>query len=554
MTEKQLRFAPIIRVSTESQEKRGESLNTQKKQIISYVESLNGKIPERCWKYSGQEHSTPGHERKLLDQLLADSSNNKFDAVIVCDPSRWSRDNAKSKKGLNILKKNGVQFFVGTTEHDLYDPNASLMLGIFTEFNEWSAKIQSQKSIINRIERAKKGMPTGGKLPFGRIFDKEKNEWSLDKEKAANIQWAATEYLKGGSIKKIAGTLNMNIPNLWKILTKRSDDNWMIRFRLPESNIDETVTLKIPRLLPPATINAIKEKAKANKTYTHGHIKHRYLLSRMIFCGHCGYAMFGQCNHSKNRYYRHARHRAKSCDHQSLWVRADDIEIAVFSQLFSTLGNVPLVNKAIERARPKKKQIAHLQKSYERLQDTLNKLEKKKERLVDAVADGLIVGQDVKLKMDKIKSDIDQHTDQLENIKDQLGNVPSEKQIRKRANMWKAVLKKAYSGYSSIKKMDYADKRNLIELALGGVGPTGERYGVYIKKDSSGVINYEIRGNLPAISYEGDLPMNDLELIDILNIDTEYQSLKAAREELSNVKQVMLGVYQYKPFRNFTIS
>ena len=54
-----LRFAPLIRVSTEGQEKKSESLRTQTTQIKQYVKSLGGIIPEHCWKYSGQEHATP---------------------------------------------------------------------------------------------------------------------------------------------------------------------------------------------------------------------------------------------------------------------------------------------------------------------------------------------------------------------------------------------------------------------------------------------------------------------------------------------------------------
>ncbi len=103
---KKLRFAPFIRVSTEKQEKKGESLSTQKKQIIHYVKQMDGVIPDSCWSYSGQEHSTEGFERKMLDKLLSDSSKNKFDCVIVCDPSRWSRDSHKSEEGLKILREN----------------------------------------------------------------------------------------------------------------------------------------------------------------------------------------------------------------------------------------------------------------------------------------------------------------------------------------------------------------------------------------------------------------------------------------------------------------
>ena len=119
---KKLRFAPLIRVSTEAQEKRGESIEVQKKQIDHSVQSLDGTIPDNCWKYSGQEHATPEQERQKLDQLLEDSSKSLFDAVIVCDATRWSRDNRKSKDGLDKLKDNGIRFFIGTMEMDLFEP------------------------------------------------------------------------------------------------------------------------------------------------------------------------------------------------------------------------------------------------------------------------------------------------------------------------------------------------------------------------------------------------------------------------------------------------
>ncbi len=37
-------FAPLIRVSTEAQAKKGESLNTQKKQLQAAIDSLGGKV------------------------------------------------------------------------------------------------------------------------------------------------------------------------------------------------------------------------------------------------------------------------------------------------------------------------------------------------------------------------------------------------------------------------------------------------------------------------------------------------------------------------------
>ena len=176
----QIKFAPVIRVSTEGQEKRGESLKTQEAQIRQYVASIpDGIIPEYCWKYKGQESATPGQERALFDQLLQDAAKGLFDAIICCDASRWSRDNAKSKAGLEILKANGIRFFIGTMEYDLYDPAQNLFLGMSAEIGEFQARQQALKSIQNRIKRAQRGIPSVGRLPYGRIYNRKLGRGAL---------------------------------------------------------------------------------------------------------------------------------------------------------------------------------------------------------------------------------------------------------------------------------------------------------------------------------------------------------------------------------------
>jgi DNA invertase Pin-like site-specific DNA recombinase len=96
---RKLRFAALIRVSTEKQEQQGESLRIQKKQIETAVQQLGGVISKT---YAGQEHATEGHEKERFKSLLADAAKttNPFDAVIVVDASRWSRDQVESEKGL----------------------------------------------------------------------------------------------------------------------------------------------------------------------------------------------------------------------------------------------------------------------------------------------------------------------------------------------------------------------------------------------------------------------------------------------------------------------
>ena len=540
-----MRFAPVIRVSTEGQEKKGESLRTQETQIKGYVKSLKGTIPDHCWGYVGQEHATPNRERKKLDRLLTDSGKGLFDAVIVCDASRWSRDNLKSKEGLETLRKNNIRFFVGPMEYDLYNPHHTFFLGMYAEMGELQAKDQSLRSIQNRIHRAKsgrakfegrelKGLPTAGKKPWGRIWNKETQMWGIDKEKKKVIEQAAKRYLAGESIVAIATTYNMNFTNLWKILNHRCGDKWTQSFRPKDLNIDETVTIEIPRLLPEETIAAIHERARANKTYTHGEIKHRYLLSRMIFCAECGYTLFGQTNHNTKRYYRHPRYRKKAC-HWNKWVPADLIESSVLIHLVQTLGDPLRIQKAIQKANPNTKELQSLREERKTLSEELQKNAGRIDNVVDMVADGLLSKDEVKKRMEKLRERDSAIQARLSTIEELLENAPDLNKIKALSRI--AALDDAIKNLPDrILQKPYENQRGLVEAAFAGTDTKKQRLGVYVSEtgDKDQPWKFEIRGVLEKALL--GLPLPDEYLEEAFGLHSDEVDVK---EELRKIREAI---------------
>ena len=472
-----LRFVPLIRVSTEKQAYKGESLRTQNVQIRQYVKSLNGIIPENCLAYSGQEHATPDMERSKLDQLLQDSSKNKFDAVIVCDTSRWSRDNLKSKEGLNILRSNGIRFFVGTVEYDLYNPEHNFILGMSAEVGELQARQQALKSITNRIEKARRGIPTGGKLPYGRTYNKETNKWGIDSEKKKNIEWAAKEYLNGKSVVKLSNVLGMGFTNLWKILTKRSGPEWDIKFNVPKLNINEMVTLQIPPLLNEETIKAIKLQSSANKTYHHGEIKHQYLLSRVIFCKHCGYALVGQTNHGGSQYYRHPRQRKNGCCVTS-WIPAKVLGEAVIVALLQTFGDRTKIQEALERAIPNFSEISKMRDDLELLKKKEKKLIERREKLIALASDDILTDEEVSKQIVSFREQLRLIKNHIGQTEIRLDSIPASDEIKKKSVFAGKVLLNILKHPSDnlIEKFlnsPFERQRQLIEYAFSGKDANG---------------------------------------------------------------------------------
>lgn len=423
---KPLRFAALIRVSTEKQAQKGESLRTQATQLDRAVEALRGKVVTR---YAGQEHATAGWERQQLNKLLADAAKKTrpFDAVIVADPSRWSRDNVASETGLQALRDNGVRFFVLGTEYNLFDPHALLFLGLSTQIGAFQARTQNQKSILNRIERAKRGIPTGGKLPYGRIW--ENGLWRVDPDKLAMIVEVAERYLKGESLTHLAREFRQNHSNLCKILRERCGDKWELTFDAPDLGISERVTMIVPRLLPEKTIHALKHRLEGNRTYLHGNPKHEYLLAGRVFCANCGYSLFGQTNRQGHRYYRHAHtERARKCSLTPRpWVRADAIEWAVARKLFDLRGNPAEIERAVKRATP---DADRLLKQRERVAADLGKIEKARNRLLSLIERDAITDAQAESKLLELKDREDVSRTEMDRLAVSLANVPDEAEIR----------------------------------------------------------------------------------------------------------------------------
>lgn len=513
---KPLRFAPIIRVSTEKQRDQGESLKNQKTKIIAAVESLGGIIPVECWEYSGQEHATPLRERKKLDKLLRDSTKDIFDAVIVDDHSRWSRDNARGEDGLELLMNHKIRFFTGTTEHDLHDPTVRMTLAMHTVFNQFQAKMQSKKSRENRVHRFNRGIPCVGQVPFGRMKDPYTGILILDHDKQKMIEKAANQFLNGMTREKIAVDMGIKPCTLWRIFRDDLGDTWTTKLG----------TMKIPALLDEDTIHAVHQRLESNKTVTHGPLKHSYLLKGLIFCGDCGIRLSGVpdqrnkkgCQENMYFSYRHKKFE-RPCPNDVRWeIKAEVIEDAVMATLYGMLGNKEKIEAALAAAIPEADKKEEMRAEIVRYQEELKRLETRKSKLIDAVADGFLSGSDIKIKMDEINGKEAEIKAEITIRMSAIENIRSKKELGIYAKMI-ADARNTIAEHRSMEdylNMPFAKKRRMLESILMGKDDMGKQFGIYInseKKGYSRTFSYTINADAIGI-VKGTIPMNEWEQLD----------------------------------------
>jgi hypothetical protein len=220
--------------------------------------------------------------------------------------------------------------------------------------------------------------------------------------------------------------------------------------------------------------------------------------------------MFGQTNHNDNRYYRHARHRKKECD-IGFWVRADDLEDAIMTHLFSMYGDVENMEKAMLQAIPDNSKIEKLREQEQTLKKQLEKTDGQRQRLIKSIANGLISDDEAEKVIEEIRERDTLLKDEIEKIRPQIENVPIEALIKKRAKLIKRTLQAIFSRPGRLSKMSFKDKRKFVESAFGGKDAEGNRCGVYLHKPKKpgGPVTYEIKGVFADI--QGQLPMSEKE-------------------------------------------
>lgn len=486
------RAVGYVRVSTLRQAKEGESLSTQRKALQEYARRNDYELVE-IYADEGISGGTV-EKRPGLQLLLEDSQSLGFHYVLVHRLSRLGRNARELLNNVELLKKANANVVFLKENIDLSNAYGQFMLTMLAAMAELEKDISGESSVENKIARAKQGVPSTGKYPFGRRYNRKTNEWYLDPPEIQEVvEDIADRYLKGEGLRDISETIpahyQLTYTNILKVFHSFCGDTYEVKFKKEK----EPIVYNVPRLLSDAKLNAVKKRIDFNRTFTKANTKHHtFLLTGFVWCMECGRALTAQHQKSKNRqnhiyeyqFYRHPPGRGETCKALTS-IRTDKLEEAVMTAIWENLSDEDSgFGEAWKDNYPDQDKIDKIRKEIEANRKKLNKAESDRDKLVNALLGGVLSEETIKKKNEALSREITLLKDILGRDEKRLKRLPSRDEISAQEERVKLAFQDYYYSRERFDSMSFDERRALLISIFEGEDDEGDRLGVYVKRVS----------------------------------------------------------------------
>lgn len=282
-----------------------------------------------------------------------------------------------------MVKNNPVELIVATTY-------------LIRGHDESRMKSSRTGDAVQRmIEHVKKNEPCnlGGYLPPWLKYDRERNRFLKDTDKAAIVQRVFSEYLKGKGTTAIVKDLVKGKVSKWNDTENRKAPWRPGGIRSMLQNKQVIGTLKLGGLEFPKYLEAIVDESDFNKVQlmleknTTRHGKHdghaNNLFPRHIFCSKCGSPLAVHKSSSKNYFYC-LKARDYGCSDRT-YLPANDVELWVFGVLLKQAPSILVAEADTITA-----------KDISRLQTELASIKRKRQNILALLDDDSTSTDDLK--------------------------------------------------------------------------------------------------------------------------------------------------------------
>ena len=215
-----MRVTAYIRVSTNTQMRRGQGIRIQREKIKEYCESHNLDLI-RIYEDKGISGAKADEENLIIDReglqtMLADIPGLEVKYVVVLNTSRLWRSDLVKVLLQRELKKNKVDVkAIDQPTYSIYskdDPSQYLINGMMELLDQYQRLEIALKLKRGKMNKAKQGRFTGGRTPLGykKVEVDNKSDIAIDEDEAEIIAMIHKLRRSGLSMQSIADRLNKN--------------------------------------------------------------------------------------------------------------------------------------------------------------------------------------------------------------------------------------------------------------------------------------------------------------------------------------------------------
>lgn len=380
-------------------------------------------------------------DRPQLSRLLKDVEGDDISIVWCRDSSRLFRDIYHHAMCMKLFKEKGVKVYYGNKLFDPNDTQQKLLEDMLAAFNEFRRTDQGRLTKETLIKGIKLGK-AHGQLPYG--YSSDNNQMLVINEiEAPIIKQIYDMSLHGLGTQAIAEELNrQGVPTRYNqtegtLKTRhgrrinRKDIKWA------GGTVRAIIVNKIykgerhwqgeiypcPKILEPDYWQKVNDNLKNNANTPGRKVDHKYLLKGLVKCGRCGRNYYGKSRVSKRDHYymcSSKRRGQENCGNRS--VNIDFIEGLIWGYFISQDIFLQKLEEYFAILN-KDSRLSNIEEQEKPLQVDLDEARKRRSRIIEQVELGNIEGEDVKGRMQALKTEIDAIKTKLKRLEEQRHTV-----------------------------------------------------------------------------------------------------------------------------------
>ena len=438
------RIAAYIRVSTDEQADKGNSLNEQQERLSSYCRAMGWAQPEF---FIDDGYSAKDLNRPAIQRLLQAVCENKFDIILTTKLDRLSRNLLDLLQMIKFLQDHNCNYVSASENFDTSTAVGRMTLQLLGTFAEFERERISERVRDNMLSLARNTSRALTKPCYG--YDVIDGQYIINENEAYFVKMMFDLAEQGHGYRMIAKILNehgattkagkpwdqVNVKRLMRnetiagvmVYNKRQTKNG----RTVERDRSEWIVKKDnhPAIIPYERFERVQQIMQSrSRQYKHADSE-TYLLTGIVKCGYCGRNMKGATSRHKrkNREYVYYRYICSSyvlgyaCKHHA--VHRDDLESLVINEI-----------KELVKISTAELKIAVHAPSFvdeiNRIKEQLSRIDRRIQKQIEAYENDLISAEDLLAARIRIENEREQLRKQLEKLESQKVNP---KEVQKTA-------------------------------------------------------------------------------------------------------------------------